>query len=311
MKKRISMIVFLLVGLLTIFSFQGVMAAEYPMEVADDLGNKVVLEEKPERIISMAPSMTELLYSLGLGDRIVGVTTFADYPEEAKNKEKIGSVSDPNVEKIISLKPDLVLTTSITKKEYYDRLNELDINIAGFQPTNIEETIAVMNKVGKLVGEEYLAKETTKKMTKQLNEIEDLVSEKLENNERPGVFYEIWHDPLMTAGDNTFIDDLIETAGGSNIGAQAQGLWPQFNLEKLIAENPDVYISSHHSDAHTFTVEGLKARDNYDVLNAVKNDRVYFVEQNLITRPSPRIIIGLKELTESIWPDLKDELAGI
>lgn len=311
MKKRISIIVFLLVGLLTVFSFQGVMAVDYPVEVADDLGNKVVLEKKPQRIISMAPSMTELLYSLGLGDRVVGVTTFADYPEEAKNNEKIGSVSDPNVEKIVALKADLVLTTSITKMEYYERLKELNIKVAGFQPTNIEETIEVMNKVGKLAGEEYLAKELTKKMSEQLKKIEELVNNKLKENERPGVFYEIWHDPLMTAGDNTFIDDLIGTAGGYNIGAEAQGLWPQFNLEKLIAENPDVYISSHHSDDHTFTVEGLKSRNNYGVLNAIKNDRIYFVKQNLITRPSPRIILGLKDLTEAIWPDLKDELAGI
>ncbi len=311
MKKRISIIAFLLVGILTVFSFQGVEAVEFPVTIVDDLGVEVQLEEKPERIISLAPSMTEMLYSLGLGDKVIGVTTFANYPEEARQNEKIGSVTDPNVEKIVSLNPDLVLAAAVNKMEYVDRLKNLGIKVAGFDPSSIDETIKIMNKVGKLTGEEYLAKEVTAKMARELKEIEKLVEKKLANNERPGVFYEIWHNPLMTAGEGTFVDDLIETAGGKNIGAMAPGSWPQYSLEKLLIENPDIYISSHHSDAHTFTVEGLKERANYGSINAVKNDRVHFIAQDIMTRPSPRIILGLKDLVKAIWPDLTEDIKGI
>ena len=269
------------------------------------------MEEKPEKIISLSPSNTEMLYSLGLGNRVVGVTTYANYPAEATQNEKIGSVTEPNIEKIVALEPDLVIASAVNKKEQVNKLKELGIKVAGFAPSNIEETIITIKKVGKLTGENFIAKKITEKMSKQLNDIEKLVSEKVKNNEKPKVFYEIWHNPLMTAGEGTFIDDLIENAGGKNLGAMAKGSWPQFNMEKLILENPDVYISSHHSDAHTFTVEGLKERPNYNALNAVKNDRIYFVKQDIMTRPSPRIIIGLKELVAAIWPDLEDEVNNI
>jgi len=311
MKNKISVIAILLIGVMVVFSSQALKAADFPVTIEDDLGEKVELTEKPEKIISMAPSMTEMLYSLGLGDRVIGVTNYADYPKEATQNQKIGSVTDPNVEKIVSLKPDLVLAAAINKMEYVEKLKSLGIKVAGFNPTNIEETLSTMNKVGEISGEKYLAKELTKKMRGQLTEIEELVAEKLKENERPDVFYEIWHDPLTTAGEGTFIDDLIHTAGGRNLGALAEGSWPQFDMETMLVENPEVYISSHHSSAHTFTKEGLKERPNYSALNAVKNDRIYFIEQNLVTRPSPRIILGLKDLVKSIWPDLKDEVEGI
>ena len=310
-KNKISMTTILLVGFVLVFAGSVVQADEFPVTVKDDLEESIKINEKPQKIISLAPSMTEMLYSLGLGNRVVGVSNYADYPEEAAQNNKIGSVTDPNVEKIVSLKPDLVLAASVNKLEYVNRLKELGIKVAGFNPTTIEETITVMNKVGELTGEKLLAKEITEKMNKQLNEIEKVVSKKLKANKRPDVFYEIWHDPLTTAGEGTFIDDLIETAGGRNLGALAEGSWPQYDMETLLVENPEVYISSQHSDAHTFTKEGLKDRPNYSALNAVKNDRIHFIEQNLVTRPSPRIILGLKELVKTIWPDLENQVEGI
>ena len=310
-KNKISMTTILLVGFVLVFAGSVVQADEFPVTVKDDLEESIKINEKPQKIISLAPSMTEMLYSLGLGNRVVGVSNYADYPEEAAQNNKIGSVTDPNVEKIVSLKPDLVLAASVNKLEYVNRLKELGIKVAGFNPTTIEETITVMNKVGELTGEKLLAKEITEKMNKQLNEIEKVVAKKLKANKRPDVFYEIWHDPLTTAGKGTFIDDLIETAGGRNLGALAEGSWPQYDMETLLVENPEVYISSQHSDAHTFTKEGLKDRPNYSALNAVKNDRIHFIEQNLVTRPSPRIILGLKELVKTIWPDLENQVEGI
>ena len=178
-KKKISIIAILLIGVLVVFSGQGVKAVDFPITIEDDLGEKVELNKKPKRIISLAPSMTEMLYSLGLGNRVVGVSNYADYPQEAAQNEKIGSITDPNVEKIVSLKPDLVLAASVNKLEYVEKLRSLDIKVAGFNPNTIEETINTMNKVGKLTGEEYLAKELTEKMKTQLKEIEKTVAKKI------------------------------------------------------------------------------------------------------------------------------------
>lgn len=310
-KNKALLIGIVLIGILSVLSFQPAGAADFPVELGDDLGGTIRMDKKPERIISMAPSITEMLYSFGLGDRIVGVSTYANYPKKATEKEKIGNVTDPNVEKIVSLKPDLVLAAAVNKMEYIDKLKSLGIPVAGFAPSSISETISVMNKVGRLTGEQFIAKKLTEKMVEQVAEIEELVAEKLKDNKRPGVFYEIWHDPLMTAGKGTFIDNLIKIAGGRNIGGLAKGSWPQYSLEKLLLENPEVYISSHHSDAHTFTVEGLKERPNYSTLKSVQNDRIHFIKQDVMTRPSPRIIIGLKELAKTIWPDLEDEIDRI
>ncbi|MFW6007006.1 MAG: ABC transporter substrate-binding protein [Halanaerobiales bacterium] len=285
-----------------------VQAEEYPVTVEDDLGEEITLEKKPESIISLSPSNTEMLYALGQGDKIIGVTQSANYPEEALEKEKIGTITEPNIEKIVSLEPDLVIASSINDIQSVNRLKELGISVAGFSPATVNDTMLTMKKIGTLVGEEEKVQKIVSELQLQLVEIKNIVDSHLENNERKKVFYEIWTDPLTTAGENTFIDDIINIAGGINIGAEAQGHWPQYSLEKLIKEDPEVYISTPHSSQEEVTVSSIKERDEFETIKAVKNENIHIVNQDIVNRPSPRIIEGLKIFVKAVFPELTEEI---
>lgn len=284
------------------------LADEFPVAIVDDFDREITMEEKPERIISLAPSMTELLFALGLEDEVVGVTTLVDYPEKAMLKEKIGTIVEPSVEKIISLKPDLVLAAAINKEETIIQLRQLGIKIAGFNPHNIKESIELIKRIGRITGQQETARVITTELTDSLTQIEQLVAKELQDRQRPKVFYEIWNNPLYTAGSDTFIDDIINMAGGINIGSKAVGAWPQYSLEMLILEDPDVYIASPHSSSQTITVETIKNRDNYQGIKAVRNGRVYIVDQDVVSRPSPRIIDALMEFVRAILPEVAEKV---
>jgi len=298
-------------SLILIFVISGQVLADFPVSVTDDLNHKVTLEKKPTRIISLAPANTEFLFALGLEKEIVGVTTYANYPKEALEKEKIGTVIEPNIEKIVSLEPELILSNAVNKLETVKRLRELGYNVAGFNARTVDEAIIMIKKVAKLAGREERGREIVTEMYLQLAEIKNLVDNKLKVNNRPRVFYEIWNDPLYTAGKNTFINDIVHIAGGVNIGAKARGEWPQYSLEKLLIVNPDIYISSPHSAPHKVTVKSIKNRANYQTINAVKNNKIYILDQDIVSRPSPRIIEGIKEMTKAIFPDLADEINNL
>lgn len=307
------LLIAMLVVTMVVFS-SGISLARETEAITDDLGNEVELEEDPARIVSLAPSITEMLYELGLGDRVVGVTSFCDYPSqmleevEAGEVETIGSIVDPNIEKIVEVDPDLVVAANINPREDVERLQELGLKVAGFAPIDLDSTFSVMERTGKLTGFQQEANEVIDSMQSRLEQIEALVAEQ---EERPAVFYEIWNDPLQTAGSGTFIDDIIRTAGGHNLGAEAGEGWPQFSLETLIMEDPEVYVSTPHSAEADVSVESIKERDHFDALTAVQEGRVHLVDQDKLSRPGPRVIDGLIEITEAIYPQLADELSDI
>jgi iron complex transport system substrate-binding protein len=307
MQKRTAVILVLLV---LIFTFQ-VIAADFPVTVVDDLGFEVTLEKKPERIISLAPSHTEILFALGLEREIVGVTTYANYPEAALSKEKIGSIIEPNIEKIFALNPDLIIAAGINKVESLDRLKELGLKVAGFEPTTVNDIFLTFKKLGKLTGKNELARDIVTKLYIDIAEIQNLVDQALKSSSQPRVFYEIWSDPFYTAGKDTFIDDVITLAGGINIGRKLPGAWPQYSLEMLLIENPDVYISSPHSAPHQVTPESVMTRDNFNQIKAIKNGRVYIIDQDILNRPSQRIVEGLKQVTRATFPQLAEEIGQI
>lgn len=270
----------------------------YPMEVTDAFGNTVTLEKQPTRIISLAPSHTEILYSLGLDDKIVGVTTYCDYPEEAKSKEKVGDAMAVNVERVIELNPDLVIQYGPGNEDTNNKIKDAGIPILSYEPESIDEVIELINEIGKITGTGRAATIlTTDMMAKR-----DYIITKVQNVEKPKVFYEIWNEPLMAAGPGSFIDELINLAGGENIANDAKGEYPEFELEQLIERNPDVYLSS--KDFEEKTIESIKSREGYDSINAIKNDRVYLLEPNITSRPGPRIVEGLELIAKAIHPEL-------
>ncbi len=304
MKKYIEIfLVIICLMLLFIFTVQSC-ADNFPVTITDYLSGEVTFKKIPKRIISLAPGVTEMLFAIGLEEKIVGVTTFADYPPTALKKEKIGTITEPNIEKIVRLKPDLVIAMSVNKMSTVNRLRDLGIKVVGFKPETIKETIMVLKKLGKITGQKRETKIVVTGMYNQLIQIKKLVKDYLKNHSRPKVFYEIWNNPLITAGENTFIDNMIELAGGINIGAKAGGTWPQYNLEKLLLENPDVYISGHHSVSVRKSINSIKDREKFRMIKAIKNDRICIVNQDIISRPSPRIIKGLEILVKNIFPEL-------
>ncbi len=309
--KRVSFITLALTLMIFILS-AGILQADTPEAVTDDFDTELNFSETPERIVSLAPSITELLFALDLGDNIVGVTTYCDYPPEAMEVETIGSITEPNIEAIVEKDPDLVVATGINPIDEIETLQDLGLEVAGFEdPTNLDFTFELIDKVGRLTGKQTVAENTAEKMEDRLNQILELTETK--DDITPLVFYEIWHDPLTTAGTNTYIEDLLNIIGAENLGGQAGEGWPMFDQETLILEDPDVYITSPHDpgmDAEELFAE-IAERENYEALTAVQEERVYLIDEDKVNRPSPRIIDGLIELTKAVYPELAEELAEI
>jgi len=270
----------------------------YPMEVEDQFGNKATIEKQPTRIISLAPSHTEILFSLGLNDEIVGVTTYCNYPEEATKKERVGDAFNVNIEKILELEPDLVIQYGPGKEEVNKRLTDSGIVVLCYQPESIDDVINVIEEIGKITNHMIQAKAVTVDMMSK----RDYIVNKVSNiDKKAKVFFEVWSEPLQAAGPGSFIDELITLAGGENIAKDAEGAYVQFDLEQLIERDPDVYLMSE--DLETKTIESVKSRPGYSELSAVKNDRIYILDP-LITIPGPRIVDGLEMVAKSIYPEL-------
>lgn len=271
----------------------------YPMEIIDGYGNKVTLDKQPTKIISLAPSHTEILFALGLDDEIIGVTPYCVYPEKATTKENVGDAFNINIEKILELEPDLFIQYGPGKEDVNNKLSSSGIVVLSYAPESIEEVINLINEIGRATNKIAEAEAVTQDMISK----KDYILETVKEANKPKVFFEVWDEPLQTAGPGSFLDELINLAGGDNIAKDAQGAYAQFDLEQLIERNPDIYITS--KDVETKTVESIKARAGFDEINAIKNDRIYILDP-LISIPGPRIIDGLEMLAKSIHPELFD-----
>ncbi len=264
----------------------------------DDLGRNITLEKYPERIVSTAPSNTEILFALGLGDRVVGVTEYCDYPEEAKEKEKIGGFSTVDVERIMALNPDLVLVSEKTGDENIEKLEELGMPVAVLQPKNVDGILDDIRLVGKITGTEDRANELEAEMKGRI----DAVRQKTQDLEKPGVFYVVWHDPLMSAGSGTFISDIITIAGGVNIAQDMEG-YKTISLEAVVDRDPDVIIASTGPSQHS-TYDSIIEEERLQAVSAVKNGRAYKIDKNIVSRAGPRIVEGLEEFAKFIHPEI-------
>lgn len=279
--------------------------SDYPMEIEDGFGNKETIEEEPMKIVSLAPHNTEILFALGLGDKVIGVTTYCDYPEEATTKEIIGGFKEFNLEKIVELEPDLVLAYGPGDEEENKVLRQAGIKVLGFMPETIEEVIADMKTIGKITGSLDEAEKITGDMIAKRDEILD----KVKGQDKVRVFYEIWHDPLQAAGKGSFMDELLRMIGVDNIAVDEDELefqaYPIFDLEQLIERDPQVYLTS--ADLPDKTIDSIKQRPGYDEITAIKNDRVYLFEgneANIVSRPGPRIVEALELVAKTIHPEL-------
>lgn len=253
-----------------------------------------------KKIISLAPSTTEILFSLGLDDEIIGTSTFCNYPPQANNKEKVGTFSQPNIEKILSLQPDMIFATSLEQALVVEKLKQLRLNVYVMYPSNLKELFMAIEKIGELTSREKQARQLIMQMQYKIRQIEEKVKS-IPQDKRPKVFIEIWHDPLITAGRGSFVDELISIAGGCNIAYDAPRAYSYFSAEQVIKRNPDYIIFGHRSKNKAIDI--VKKRLGWKKIKAVKNNCVYNdINPDLFLRPGPRIIKGLEEIYHKLYP---------
>lgn len=279
-----------------------VLATTYPITVTDDLGREVTIEALPERIISLAPSNTEILFALGLADRVVGVTDYCDYPAEALEKEKVGGPWTPNIEKIVALEPDFILAEEINPIDVINVLEGLGLTVFGIESTDLDDLLNDINTVGIITDKESEAEALIDDMQSKIDAV-TAETGGLVPGEKPRVFHICWHDPIFTSGQDTFIHDLIEKAGGVNIFDDLEG-WPTVSLETVIARDPEVIIVTAMGGVASGTWEWVNTESRLEDVSARKNGRVYFAESNWVERAGPRIVLGLEQLAKYIHPDI-------
>ena len=266
--------------------------------VVDDLGRLVTINGTPERIISLAPSNTEILFALGLGDRVVGVTMYCDYPPEAQDKEKVGDYYGPDIEKIIALQPDLVLATDFHRFDLIPALEEQGVTVFAVAPQILDDVLESIQKIGQITGKEAEALELVNGMTSKIEEIEEQ-TEELE--EKPRVFYMTWQDPMWTVGRATWIDDLINISGGVNIFSQYFESGAMVEIEWVILLNPEIIITSEWSYEWALNATELAST------NASQTGRIYTFDDDLAQRPGPRLVEGLEWFAYLIHPEIFEE----
>jgi iron complex transport system substrate-binding protein len=310
--KRSRLLSLILMGILMLSGFSGlseVLAAnEFPLTVTDDLGRNVTISSEPKKIASLAPSNTEILFALELGDRVMAVSEYCNYPLEAKNRIKIGGFSTINIEKVVNLKPDLILATGGVQEAIVEELERVGLVVIALDAKNIEDVLENIRLVGKAAGQLETAEKLTISLEQRIKAVTDKTRD-LPDHQRPTIFYEVQYEPLMTAGPGTFIDNLIHLTGGVNIASDAAAKYPVYNLETIIERNPEVIIISFWHGSIAASIEGVKSRKRWQNVEAVKNNRVYGINADIVSRPGPRIVDALEELASYIHPELYLKLA--
>ncbi|PLR81135.1 ABC transporter substrate-binding protein [Bacillus canaveralius] len=281
--------------------------AAFPVTIKDGIGEEVTIENKPEKIVSLMPSNTEIAFELGLGDEIVGISDFDNYPEETASKEKIGGM-EFNVEKIISLDPELVLAHASSAHNGEAGLQQLkDAGIAVLvvnDATSFDKVYDSIEMIGTATGESDEADRIVKDMKDRINEIKDKAAD-IPETDRKTVYVEVSTDPIFTTGKNTFMDEMLTIVNAKNAFADLEG-WAEIDQEAVIEKNPDVVLTTHG----TYTgdpVAAVMGRDGWQDVKAVQSQQIVDVNSDMVTRSGPRLAEGVEELAKAIYPDIFGE----
>lgn len=270
--------------------------------LTDGLGREVKLDAPAQRVVSLAPSNTEILFAVGAGGQVVGRDEFSDFPEQAKGLASVGgSMGQYSTEAIVALKPDLVLAAEINTPELVKQLEDLGLDVYYLKnPKTIEEMYGNLEIAGQLTGHDVSG------LISSLKARVAAVDEKIATvTEKPAVFYEIDATDASkpyTYGPNTFGDLLITRAGGTNIGGSLKDPYPQISLEQIVSANPSIIVLG--DSLYGAAPETVKARAGWETIDAVKNGNIFPFDDNLISRPGPRLVDGLEQLAKLFHPDL-------
>ena len=260
--------------------------------VTDELGRTVRVPAQPQRIVSLAPSITEVLFALGAGERVAGVTSYCDYPPEARQKPTVGDTLRPSAEKIVALKADLAIISTASQVEAsVQKLQELSIPVYVSNPRSIDGVLESIDKMGELID----ARDRAHQLTDELRRRIAIVEARVAGAVRPPVFVILGTEPLITAGAASFINDLIARAGGISISAPDKSDYPQYSIETVVARQPEIIF---------LQAGGNELPSRLRQTPAARSNRVFHIDDDLLLRPGPRIVDGLEKIAAKIHPEL-------
>lgn len=272
--------------------------------VNDDLGRAVRFEQMPRRIVSLVPSSTEIVFALGAGDLLVGVTEYCDYPEEATRLPKVGgfSANTVSIETIIGLEPDVVLTTGKWHQQLLSELERLQIPAVALEPELYDDVCQNILLLARVTGQDERGRQIAEKMRARAQQVRQRAAA-VPEGQRVTVFYQVWPEPLMAATDHSFIGEMINMAGGRNIFHDLAQRSPQVSEEAVVARNPDVILAPSAMDLDAI-LQRMKQRSGWEGITALQRGRVHLVPNDLVSRPGPRLADGLEAIAAAIYPEL-------
>ena len=285
-------------GAVSISPSLSVTASPFPATLTDFQNRLVTIPARPERVVSIGPSITAFLFALGAGPRVVGVDDFSDEPPEATNREHVGGIK-VNFEKVVALKPDLVLSVKFSDGTI-EKLQSASLNVLVVDPQTVSDVAKTATLLGKAVDADGEA------LARSIQQRVDAVKTKTASvTTRPRVYHEIdASDPakIFTVGPGSYINDLIDIAGGVNIAARAASAYPQLSAEEILRSDPEIIVLA--ADAYSAKPADVTARQGWSVIAAVKNGRIFSIEPNLINRPGPRVGEAAEAYAKLVHPDL-------
>jgi iron complex transport system substrate-binding protein len=272
--------------------------------VTDQLGRHVMVPATPQRVVSLAPSITEIIFALDQGHRLQGVTTYSDFPSEAVKLPKVGSYVHLDLEKIVALKPDLCIAIKDgNPRVVAQRLESLKIPVYAVHPNNLKTIMKTVLEIGALLKAKDQAAKLVQNMELRIQKVTSLVTK---STHRPRVFFQIGVSPIVSVGTHTFIHELIDIAGGTNLAAGPIP-YPRFSREKVLALSPEIIIIT--SMARKAIFEKVKAEwEKWPDMSAVRDQHIYVEDSNFFDRPTPRLVDGLELLFRLIHPELVEKI---
>jgi iron complex transport system substrate-binding protein len=274
------------------------------LTVTDQTGRQLVLPAPPARVISLVPSVTEILFTIGAQDRLVGVTDFCDYPAEARRKPSVGGMLAPSLEGMVALKPDLVVaTTAGNRHETFDQLARLKIPVFVVNPITVADVLDLLSRLGRLTDRGDAADRAVAALRERIQ----AVAARVATRPRPRVLYVLWPDPLIVPARGALVSELITLAGGDSVTADGGSGYPRYSMEAALARNPEVIILASHGSEKSPLVRAKWER--FTQVPAISAGRLYTIDGNLMHRYGPRMVDGLEALARLVHPEAFDKAA--
>lgn len=307
MKRTLTLVMALAAGLIAATQASAAPAtaqAGSPVSFKDERGITITLPAKAMRIVSLSPELTEILYAAGAGDKVVGNTTYCNFPAAALTVAKIGGFSAKtiSIEAIVALRPDLIIGNLSAHGQLATQFERAGLRFAALPSSDFNSVYSRLELVGRIAGDEATANAVVASMKARIAAIKAKTAS-VPADKRPIVFWETWDEPLMSAGPNTFTGQIIEAAGGRNCFADSTADWPVVSFEAVLARNPD-YIMAAGSHGEALTPERLARRTGWTSLKAVQANHVVFLDGDIVSRAGPRFVEAAELMARVLYPEL-------